>query len=60
MNNDIAETHPFLATYEIEIIQTPAPDFSSDQVSSEASQGFVRILGLTKVTRVRDETTDDE
>ena len=60
MNSNRSKTRPFLSKYEVEIVKHPPLNASVDDISSVASQYTARVLGSTKVTRVRDETTDDE
>ena len=59
-NSNRSESRPFLSEYEVEIVEHAPLNASVDETSSEATHGTARVLGSTKVTRVRDETTDDE
>ena len=60
MNSARSEIRPFLSDFEVEIVQHSPSNSSVDEIGTDANLANVQLLGSTKLTRVRDETTDDE
>ncbi len=59
-SNARSEIRPFLCQFEIEIVQQLPSHSLIDEIGGDASRVNATLLGSTKLTRVRDETTDDE
>lgn len=60
MNSTLSKIHPFLSEFEVEIVQLVPSNSSTDEIGTDANLSNSQLLGSTKLTRVRDETTDDE
>ena len=56
--NSLGETAPFLVQFESDIVNSIAANDSSDAASTQGDPKAWE--GATKITRVRDETTDDD
>ena len=68
MNRTVSNVRPFLCQFEVAIPQEGEENefvcssvqiFSVDYLTS-ANPNISKALGTTKITRVKDETTDDE